>query len=316
MKSEYKIAVIGVVLALLPLTFASNLYLQRTFTIMLTYVALAIALNIVFGHTDQLFLFTGGLAGTSAYTTVIVANSVGLSPWITLPIGVLLAGVVGYVVSYIAAKRNFTTILIAIFTLGIQLAFIQFVSGSRELAGGTTGMPVSGVTFDPLVYYYGMLAVVVVFLYLYHRLLRSRFGMAFNALREDQLAAETVGVDTVRYKTLTGFIASIMIGFTGVLLAFFEGYVTPSLFTFNSVDVLVLIMVVLGGVRTLEGPVIGGVLVYWIDELLTGTGGLNLTIFGASLILLFLFFQEGIVPRLRGFLGNRFGDSEQPSPQG
>lgn len=291
--------------ALVP-AFAVTSYRLRVLTLMVGFALFAISLNVVFGHTDQLFLFVGGLGGVSGYTAVYAAGQLAVTPWLTLPLGVALAGLLGAVVSYIAAKRRFSVILIAVFTLALQLALNQFFIGARSITGGSDGMVVQNLLIDDrLVFYYLFVAVLLAYLVGYDRLVTSRHGLAFEAIREDELAAASIGVDVVRGKTFAGSLGALMIGLAGALFGFSEGFVAPAVYSFTSVDVLVLIMLTLGGMRTMLGPVVGAVFVYGIDVLLAGTGGWRTFVFGVLLIVLFLHFREGIVPKARDLLADR-----------
>ena len=305
-----KILLVAVVFAVLP-AFATSGYLLRVFTLMVAFALFALSLNVAFGHTDQLFLFVGAVAGIGGYTTVIVANMLGVTPWLLIPLGVVLAGAVGALVSYIGAKRRFTVILIAVFTLTIELAINQFFVGARSLTGGTTGLRVEGLGLESdMVFYFLFVAVLVAYALLYDRLIHSRFGLAFDAIRQDELAAESIGVDVVRYKTIAGALAAMMIGLAGVLYGFYEGRMYPSTYSFNNIDVAILIMLTLGGMRTLIGPIFGAIFIFWVEEQLAGYSDWRLVVFGVLLIVLFLYFRDGIVPRVGELLAERDLDPE------
>lgn len=293
-----KIAALTAVFAALPL-FVGSGYRLRIVTLLVVFTLFTVSLNVVFGHTDQLFLFVGGLGAVGAYTSVLVADALGVTPWLTLPLGVAAAGVVGGTVSYIAAKRNFTVILIAIFTLALQLSITEFLVGAREITGGGLGTTVDAGIESDLVFYYLFVAVLVVFLVLYERLVASRFGLAFDVIRQDDVAASSVGVDVVRYKVAAGVFAASMIGVVGALYGFWIGRISPGTFSFQSIDVLVLIMLTLGGMRTTLGPAVGAGVVMVIEEFLASYPHWRLVIFGSLLIVLYLYFREGIVPKVR-----------------
>jgi len=306
-----RIGVVIAAFAVLPV-FATSSYRLRVFTLMVGFALFAISLNVVFGHTDQLFLVVGGLAGVGGYTTVYSAIQFGITPWLTLPLGVALAGLLGAVVSYIAAKRQFTVILIAIFTLALQLSLTQFFTGARAITGGTDGLVVPMLVVEGrLAFYYVFVAVLVVFVVGYDRLVHSRFGLAFDAIREDDLAAASIGVDVVRYKTFAGLLAAMMIGLVGALYGFSETPLFPALYTFSAIDVLVLIMLTIGGMRTLLGPIVGAVGVYLINEWLATYGSWRTFVFGVVLIVLFLHFRQGVVPWVAEFLEDRGVDFEE-----
>lgn len=313
--------IIGLLALVPPLVFDPGATAQSTVIIqVLSFMVLALALNIAFGHTDQLFLFVGALAGMGAYGTAITADWLGVSPWFTIIIGIIVAGVAGATVSYIAARRRFTIMLIAILTLALQLAFIQLLIGASHITGGNQGFrpwgglpteqieTVLGVS-DQAALYYLVLGVLAITMVIYHFITTSKYGMAFNAIRQDEVAAESVGVDVVRHKTFAGFVTALLIGFIGPFYASTEHILIPSLFDFVSIDVLVLIILVLGGIRTMAGPLIGAPLIIFLHHELRGLpevalpfiGTVNLgqyrtALFGLLLMGLFLYFREGVVP--------------------
>ena len=309
-RTDAKQAIIALaILAVVPFLIveAGTTYEARLLVLFLVFSVLAIALNIVFAHTDQLFLFVGGLTGISAYATILLGDWLALSPWLTLPLGVVLAGLVGLLVSYVAARLQMSIIAIAILTLSLQLAAQEFFQGARDITGGTTGFAFNGMQLPflqqlglsgQLVDYYVLLIVLAGALVFYSRLMHSKYGLAFQALRQDEAAAESIGIDVVRYKLIAGFIGAALIGLVGPLYAGAEGWVTPSLFAFEQIDVFVLIMLVLGGLRTMLGPVVGAGVVLLINEQLREFGEWRTAIYGLLLMALFLYFKSGIVPKV------------------
>lgn len=313
---KHNLAIVAVVLAMLPpLFFTSGGYLSRMFILFLVFSIFGIALNIVFGHTDQLFLFIGGIAGISGYSTALLAEFLGINMWFTFLPSALLVGLIGAIVSYTAARRKVTIIVIAILTLALQLAIIEIFVGAREITGGTTGFPFSGFnlsvvqeTFNmhPDVALYYMLAILLVLVLLFYRkLMNSKYGLAFEMIRQDEVGAEATGIDVTKYKTIAGFISTFIIGVTAPFYVQLEGYILPSLFEFGSVDVLVLIMLILGGLRTMYGPIVGAAILLFINEQLAEVGQWRTVIFGFLLMVLFLYFREGIVPYAKELLTER-----------
>jgi branched-chain amino acid transport system permease protein len=311
--SGHTAAAVLAVLAVIPLFVveAGLTYRARLLVLVLVFAVLTMALNVVFAHTDQLFLFVGALAGISAYATALLADALGVTAWLTLPVGAGLAGTVGLVVSYVAARRGMTVIVIAILTLALQLAAMEFFVGARDITGGSTGFQFTGLQVPflqealglshQLANYYVLLVLLAGAVLLYRRLMRSKYGLAFDAIRQDEVAAESVGVDVIRYKTVAGFTAAAMIGLVGPIYANAERYILPSMFAFEAVDVLVLIMLVLGGMRTTVGPIVGAAFVIVLNEYLGAFGQWRTAIYGALLVGLFLSFREGVVPKIREF---------------
>ena len=306
------VLLVAVVFALAPLPVLGSSYYESVLAHLVLIALLAVALNIVFGHTDQLFLFVGGLAGLGAYATGLTADALGVSAWLTLLPAAVLCGLIGLTVSWVAAKRNFTVVLISILTLNLQLVFTEVFVGARDITGGSTGFPYEYFSLEvvadavgvgeKLVLYYLVVLLLVLTLFLYLRLVHSKYGVAFDAIREDEIAAESIGIDVVRYKTIAGFVAAFLIGLIGAFFARESAYILPGGFTFLSVDVIVLIVLVVGGLRTTLGPVVGATIVVAIEEFLSSAQNLQAwrtAIFGALLIVLFLYFRRGVVRSAR-----------------
>ena len=301
-------------------TFRARLLLT-----VLIFACFAIALDIVFGQTDQLFLFLGALAGVGAYSVAGVTDWMGISPWIVLPFAALVAGLIGLTVSYVASRRRMTIIVIAILTLSLQLVSEVVFDSWISLTGGTTGIFFDGLEipfliglfdsiFDPRVggriaTYYFLLFGLVIIVLLYRHMMRSKYGLAYRAIRQDEIAAESVGINVIKYKVIAGFSAAFIVGAVGPFYAQSEAVVTPSLFTFVRVDVIVLIMLVLGGMRTLTGPIIGAAFVVYLNELLRFAERWTTAIFGFLLIILFLYFREGVIPKGRELWYERGGQA-------
>lgn len=302
-----QVAIVVALLAIAPLPLMGSTYYEGVLARLLLVAILAVGLNIVFGHTDQLFLFMGGLAGLGAYGTALLADWTGVTAWVTLFVAALIAGLLGLAVSWVSAKRRFTVVLISILTLNLQLVLSQTFVGARDVTGGSTGFPYRsyfslstlaepvGIP-EKVVLYYLALVLLVAVLLVYVRLTTSRHGIAFDAIREDEVAAASIGVDVVYYKSLAGFIGAFIIGLSGAFMAREASYMLPGEFTFISVDVLVLIVLIVGGLRTTLGPIVGSAIVVGIEEVLAAQAAeWRTAIFGALLIVLFLYFRQGVV---------------------
>lgn len=322
MSSYRRVGLATAALAAVPLLVSGGSSFQRTLTGVVVFALLATALNVTFGATDQLFLFTGALAGLGAYTASLSAAALGVSAWLTLPLAALVASATAGLVSWVAARREFTAVLVAILTLNLQLALTELFVGASGVTGGSTGYPFEGLGLaaagdavgvsGTLVLYYLLVALLGLSLAGYVRLLDSRHGLAFAAIRADETAARAAGIDVVRYRTAAGALAGALVGVVGVGYVGLESYVTPSLFTFLRVDVLVLVVLIVGGLRSTLGPVVGAVVVVSLEELLRLlVTGYDTVVFGALLIVVFLYFRQGIVPAAEAALArwrNASGD--------
>ena len=140
---------------------------------------------------------------------------------------------------------------------------------------------------------------MLAYLVLFRLLQRSHFGWAFRALRDDEIAAELAGVDVKRYRVFAGTLGAAMFGLAGALYAHSEGFITPSTFGFGHVDVRVLVMLAFGGIGSLLGPVIGAAAFTILDEWLVSFDEYRLMIYGAVILVLFLFLPQGVVPTVQ-----------------
>jgi branched-chain amino acid transport system permease protein len=306
------LGLLGLILALVPAAAGGSPYYMRLATLALIYMAWTVAFNLIFGHTKQLFLCLNALAGTAGYVAVVLALQLKLSPWVTVPIGVAAAGGLGALFSYVSVLRGLGVIFLGIVTLAFSLIFHNLVLGLRQFTNGETGLVTRGLGFplleQPVASYYIFLAALAVALLVYHALMSSKSGMAFRALSDDELTAELSGIDVTGYKVLAAAVGSGVLGLTGALFAFYNGIISPSVFSFVGIDIPVLIALLLGGMRTRMGPVIGAAAFALIEELVRPFGQLNVLVYGVLLIVLFLAFREGIVAvlmQVKGVLVSR-----------
>jgi branched-chain amino acid transport system permease protein len=284
--------VVGLALAALPLAAGGSSFYMRLATQMLVFMTYTVAFNLIFGQTRQLFLCLGALAGTSAYLSVVTTRGWGLSPWVTLPLGVLLAAAIGALFSYASVRRGLGVMFVGIVTLAFSLVFENLILGLRDLTRGETGLETRNLGFglfvDERSSYYVFVAVLLLALLLYRLLVSSRVGIAFQALSDDELTAELAGIDVTRYKVLAALLGSGLMGLVGALYGYYNGFISPVVYSMANVDVVVLVMLLFGGMRTLLGPVLGGAVFTVVNELVRPLGQLNLLVYGVLLIALFL----------------------------
>lgn len=294
----------------LPLLFGGA-YQLRVLNLLVVFTLFTLSSNIIFGHTRQLFLCHGALVGIGAYTSTLLSMNLGITPWILFPIGALLSGAIGSFLSNISSIRRLTIILMAILTLVFQIMFEELVVGLREITGGDEGfvlrLDIIRVPINvsrELAYYYVFVVILFASVLIYSRIINSHVGVAFKSITEDETAAAFVGINVVKYKVLSAFIGSFLLGLIGGIYAYYNRYIGPSMFNLQSIDILVLVMLVFGGMGTLLGPLLGAGIFSLIIELLRPLGALTTLVFGILLIILFLYFREGLVPWLRRLLAS------------
>ena len=287
------------VFAALPL-ISSNPYHVRIFTIVVLYASFVYAANIIIGESRQLFLCMSALAGISAYTSSILSISLGINPWLTIPAGILFSAAVGGLLSYVSIVRGLGEIFVAIVTLTFTLIFENVVLGLRWLTMGETGLvtpalwwPFQEIAGKRVAGYYTILIFTLLVTLLYANLVRSRLGVALRAIRSDRVSAEVVGIDVTRYNVIAAAIGSGILALGGAFYGYFIGMISPGIFS-PSMDIAIILMLVLGGIRTLYGPLIGSVAIVFVLETTRGLGQLTLTFLGVLLVVLILTFREGI----------------------
>lgn len=314
------ILVTAATLAVLPpVWFGDSPYTTSLAVQALVFASYGVGFNLIFGSTNQLFLCVGALAGVGGYGAGILANETSLPMIAGVAVGTVSAALVGGLLSWIAVRRALGIIFTGIVTLVFSLAFANLLLGQRDLTGAETGLIVEGVpdrlADDRVGGYYLFAVLLVAFLIVFRTLQLTHIGWAFRALRDDEVAAELAGVNVARYRIYAATIGSAMIGMTGAMLAYSTGFISPATYSFDRVDVRVLVMVAFGGLGTLLGPVVGAGVFAILDEQLTTSLQLREVLYGVFVIAIFLFFRRGVVRAVVSLFDRLFrrGPDLQPS---
>jgi branched-chain amino acid transport system permease protein len=306
MALAYKIAIRGACLGALltlPLWLGSPYHLHVVIMAGI-FTILALSLNLLLGYTGQLSLGHAAFFGIGAYTSSLLALKLEWSFWLGLPAAAALAGLAGWAIGRLALKlRGAYFVLVTISFAGV----ISLVSVNwMELTNGPLGLPgvpapeLPGLSLRTKSAYYYLVLLAAAGAYLVcHRLVRSRLGRAFLALRENEALAESVGVDPTRTLVLAAVVSATLAGVAGSLYAHYTRFVSPEVFLF-SYTVTMVIMVVAGGKGTLAGPVVGAVLFTVLPEVLREAMAWQwqMLAYGVLLVLLLFFLPRGIVPTL------------------
>jgi len=282
-----------------------NNYMVDVLTLAGIYVVLALGLNIVVGMAGLLDLGYISFYAIGAYSYALLSTKLGVSFWMALPVGGLTAAVFGIALGVITLRLRGD--YLAIVTLGfIQIVHLVLNNWDRVTNGPNgilnIGRPALGpfVFSQPIHFYYLILAIVLLTLLAVNRLNRSRIGRAWIAIREDEVAAQAMGVDTTRLKILAFALGAFWAGIAGVFFAGKFAFVSPESFTFFE-SVIVLSMVVLGGMGSIPGVVLGALIIVILPEVLREFAGYRMLVFGAALVLMMIFRPQGLIgnPRRR-----------------
>ena len=259
------------------------------------YVVLALGLDLVVGRTGVLVLGYGGFYAIGAYATALIAAGGHLPYWgavgAGLLLGPLLAATAGVLVGFPALRLKGD--YLAIVTLGFGEVLVLVLKNWESFTGGNNGVNITPALLKPLKgswlypsagWHYGLaLGAAVLAACFHHRLGISRIGRAMLAVREDETAARAMGIHASRVKLLAFAMAAGWAGVAGALFAARIRFVTPESFTFLE-SVVVLSMVVLGGMGSLRGVVMGAVGVTLFQEVLRDAGAARMLVFGALLV--------------------------------
>src|SRR5436309_12943234 len=272
---------------------------------------LALSLNLLLGYTGQLSLGHAAFFGIGDYTSALLTLTLAWSFWPALAAAIALAGTAGWFIGRLSLKlRGAYFVLVTISFAGvISLVSVNWI----ELTNGPLGLP--GVPAPELgpwslrtktAYYYLVLAAVALSYVVSRRLVDSRIGRAFVALRENEALAESVGGDVTRCLVLAAVVSAAGAGLGGSLYAHYTRFVSPEVFLFTY-TVTMVIMVVAGGKGTLAGPLVGAVLFTVLPETLRAVASWQwqMLAYGLLLVLLLFFLPRGIVPQISAYIPGR-----------
>jgi len=282
---------------ILPL-FLNNYYID-ILSLAGLYALLAVGLNITVGSAGLLDLGYAGFYGVGAYIYALLSTGIGLSFWLGLPLGGMVAATFGVILGMITLRLRGD--YLAIVTLGfVQIIYLVF-NNWDSVTNGPNGILNIGrpelpglLLRQPIHFYYLILALLLLTVLAIDRLNHSQIGRAWIAIREDELAASAMGINTTQMKILAFALGAGIAGVAGVFFAAKYTFISPESFTFLE-SVRVLSMVVLGGMGSLPGAILGAFLLTVLPELLRELANYRMLIFGAALVVMMIFRPQGLL---------------------
>ncbi|MGJ7491509.1 branched-chain amino acid ABC transporter permease [Variovorax sp. ZT4R33] len=279
-------------LLLLP-TMGPGGYVLNIFVMIFIFVILAVSLDLVMGWAGQFSFAHAAFFGIGAYTTAILQRDFGTGFWVNLPTGMAVAGLCGLLLGLPALRLrgHFLAIVTIAFQTIVYLALTQW----KSLTGGQFGIevqPVAGFTSIDR-FYYLALGVSVASVAIGWCLTHSRLGMAWQAVRDDEVLARAIGLNTTASKLAAFVLASALAGAAGVLVAHHIRGVTPDDFTVLS-SATIVAMVVVGGRGTIWGPLLGAVVFTALPEMLGFAAKYKLIIYGVLMIVMVIAMPQGV----------------------
>ncbi len=284
--------------------FVPNRYFFQIITMSCLFSMCALSFNLILGYTGQPSLAHAGFFGIGAYGVAIMTKA-GLSFWLALPASAILAAAVGFLIGLPALRTRGSYFAIATMCLGIIIE--QIAAHWIDLTGGYNGIvgipapdaipvPYFGeISFqDQTNQYYLVLVFLLVTLFIIRRLVFSAKGLTFMAVRNNEVLAEAVGINIFGTKLLSFTVGNFFAGLAGGIYVSLLGSVSPSAAGFvMTFDWLVFLL--LGGVATLAGPIIGSFAIPILNEYMQALQEYNRIIFGALLIVVMIYFPKGLM---------------------
>ncbi|MDI3281284.1 MAG: branched-chain amino acid ABC transporter permease [Bacillota bacterium] len=284
-------------LVAIPLLLREN-YLLRVATTVVLNIILASSLNLINGYSGQFSLGHAGFYCVGAYTAAILATRYQVSFWLLLPLSGLAAAAFSVLLGLPTLRLK--GVFLAVATLGFSEIIRLTVLNWSALTRGPFGIP--GIPFPRLFnltirtnaqFYYLALVIAALMLFSTYRIIHSRIGRAWIAIREDERSARAMGVEAFRYKLLNFAIGTFWAGVAGCFYAFFASYISPDSFKLDE-GFSILAMVLVGGQGSLLGPILGATFLTVLPELFRGLAEYRMLIFGLIIILTMLVRPQGI----------------------
>ncbi len=258
---------------------------------------LALSLNIIVGYAGQISLGHAAFYGIGAYTSALIATKLGVSFWVAMPLAILVTALVGAILGLpsLRVSEDF----LAITTIGINFVvqavfkYIKFFGGALGISGipypGIGKRPLSLLEFALMTLIFTVISALISF-----RIGNSWIGLGLKAVREDELAASSSGVNVYKFKVLAFVLGSALAGLAGSLYAHFMMFITADDFGFP-LSITILSMVVIGGIGTVRGAFLGAIILTILPEVFRPLADYRMLIYAILLILFMRFLPEGLV---------------------
>ncbi len=308
------IVIILLVAIIIPLV-VTNKYYMNILIMSGIWSIVALSLNLILGYTGQVNLAHGAFFGIGAYASALLMLKLKIGFWLALPMATAISGFFGFLIGLPALRTRGSYFAIGTLCFNIIVTLIVdrwegLTEGARGLMGipgpGPIPLPWGGeITFKTMAaQYYVVLFFLLLTIFVLRRIIRSLVGRTFRAIRGNEELAEAVGIHAMRTKILSFTISCFFAGIGGVLYASYIGFLSPEVTDYHvSFDALIYVMI--GGVGTMVGPIIGTLLFVTIPETLHVAAEFRLLVYGLILIFMIIYLPRGIVGWVNGLTGKK-----------
>lgn len=296
---------LAAVAALLPLGLANNYHYDVAIQVAINAIV-AVGLNLLIGYAGQISLGHAGFFGLGAYASAVLTAHYHWPPLGALLAGALLVGLLALLIArpILRLKGHY----LAMATLGFGIIISIVIANETQLTGGPDGMVVPPFSvagwevYGARTWYWIFAGLLLLAVWLALNLIDSPVGRALRAVHGSEVAAQVAGIDTSRYKARVFVVSALFAGVAGSLAAHYSQYLTPDKAGFfHSIEFVV--MVVVGGMASTFGAVLGAALITLLPQVLTGFQDWEMVVFGGILMATMIFLPRGLVPSLQGLLG-------------
>ena len=309
-KKLYVILGIIAVLAVLPLIIRSN-YVISVCINFCAYAAFATAWNVVGGYAGQLGLAHAAFFSIGAYTSFLMYLRLGISPWIGMLAAIFISALFALLIGAVTFRFKGPYFMLSTIAFGKLVETVLL--WQKKLTKGANGLviPVKGNSLSKLIfvdttyYFYILLGLLLVSLLIAWQIERSKMGYYLRAIKADENAAESLGIETKNWKILAFLISAVIVTIIGVVYAFYLAYIDPIAIGGMDISTKILAIAVVGGLGNLFGPLLGALLLIPLIELMNAVvkGGAGMMFYGLALILIMTFRPKGLVSFFTGERG-------------
>jgi branched-chain amino acid transport system permease protein len=296
---DFSPLIILVLLALVPLV-QRNPYILHMMIMVLIWITLGQSWNLLGGYTGQVSFGHATFYGLGAYGAGLLYFHKEISTWYGMILGPIVAMIFAVPIGLICFRLRGAYFALAMLALAevLRLVATNWIS----FTNGSVGILIVPVV-SKVLYYYMALALAAISFYVIYRVLHSKWGFYFIAIREDQDAAESMGINTTQYKLISLMISAFFTGLAGAFYMNYMAFIDPHVvFSLVDISIMMILVVMLGGAGTLYGPAIGAVIMVLLSEVFRAYfGHANLLILGILIILIIVFIPDGVV-EIRRFL--------------
>lgn len=290
----------AVVLAGLPVLIGDPYWLH-VYIMTCMNICLAVSLRVLW-NVGLLSCGHAAFMGIGAYTSALLSTGMGLSPWLSMPIGGGVTVLISLALGYPALRL--TGIYFVLVTFAFNEVFFLLATRLREFTGGPSGLlgipRPSGLPPGKMAYAYFASIVLLLTLVSLYRFEYSRVGRIWLAIRDSELRSKCVGIQTVYYKLFAFGVSSFFAGLSGAVYAHYIGFISPSDFTIWQ-SIYVQIYMIVGGVTAFAGPIVGSVSLTVLSEFIRAAGSLQSVIYGLLLVVVMLFVPGGLISLMKVF---------------